>query len=358
VAGISRYAAINARVRVKYSALLSPSALARLSTAADLGSLIRMLEELPYGPYLAGLEEKTLTPRRAVYQVKERLADNYLTIIQAVPAPARPLLTQLYRHFEVDNLKAVLRGIVSKSSWERVRYVLFPLGRFTVLPAQEMVEAASVEAAVEKLSRTPYYATLSHALERFTAERSLFPLEVSLDLSYWRELWKNIGELHGRDRAQALRLVGSLVDMNNLMWAIRYRVYHNLAEEEVINYTLPFGFHVKDDDIRAIAAGAEIAPIVTRLYPDVDNVDALLQEPQADLPKLELQLQRHVADECRTTFVGYPFHIGIPLAYLILNELEIQDLMVLFEAKSVTMPVEEFHPYLLMGNPESKEAVV
>lgn len=347
---VSGYAAVNARVRILYSVLLSSSVLNRLADAPDLGALTRALKETIYEPYLAGVEEKSLTSRRIIYQIKGRLADNYLSLIRAVPSQARPLLTQLYRHFEVDNLKAVLRGIVSGSSWDRVRYVLFPLGSFTVLPAQEMVEAGSVATAVEMLSQTPYYTTLSYAMERYTAEQSLFPLEVTLDLYYWRELWANVNRLSGQDRVHALHIVGALVDMNNLMWAIRYRVYHHLAEEEVINYTLPFGYRVKDEDIRAIAAGAEIVQIVNRLYPDLPNVDSLLQEPQTGLPQLELQLQQHVANECRVAFVGYPFHVGISLAYLTLNELEIQDLTVLLEAKSEDMPADEFRPYLLMGN--------
>jgi len=46
--------------------------------------------------------------------------------------------------------------------------------------------------------------------------------------------------------------------VNNLMWVIRYKIYHQLSEEEVINYTLPFGYRVRDEDVRAIAAGADL----------------------------------------------------------------------------------------------------
>jgi vacuolar-type H+-ATPase subunit C/Vma6 len=46
-------------------------------------------------------------------------------------------------------------------------------------------------------------------------------------------------------------------------------------------------------------------------------------------------------------FVGDPFHIGLPLAYLVLSDLEIQDLTVLIEAKSAQVANEEFAPYLV-----------
>jgi vacuolar-type H+-ATPase subunit C/Vma6 len=133
------------------------------------------------------------------------------------------------------------------------------------------------------------------------------------------------------------------------MWAIRYRVNHRLSEEEIVNYTLPFGYRVHDKDVRAIAAGADIVPIVNRIYSGLGNVAPLLQEPRNGLPELEVRLQRHNAEVYRTTFVGYPFHIGIPIAYLLLTEMEIQDLTILMEAKSSQMAPERFEPHLLIG---------
>lgn len=315
------------------------------------------LKESGYKPYLMEAEEKLHTPKRVDYQLRKRLASDYLGILQAAPGEAHAILTQLYRHFEIENLKAVLRGINSNASWERVRFVLFPLGSFSKLPYQQMMETGSIEQAVELLSKTPYYAALSYALERYSTEQSLFPLEVSQDISYWRALWKHVGMLSGQDREQARRIIGPLVDVTNLIWAIRYKVYHNLAEEEIINYTLSFGYHVRDADIRAIAAGMDIAEVVMRLYPDLENVENLLQDPQHGLPKLELQLQRYIVQKCKNAFAGYPFHVGIPLAYLLLKEFEIQDLTVLLEAKAAGLPAEEFVPYMVTISMTGENAV-
>ena len=52
-------------------------------------------------------------------------------------------------------------------------------------------------------------------------------------------------------------------------------------------------------------------------------------------------------EQCLSAFIGNPFHIGVPLAFLILGNLEVQDLTVLIEAKSSQMPAEEFRPFLL-----------
>ena len=352
--GVTDYAAISARVRAKSADLLSPQDMLRLSEAPDFVSLFSSLKGTAYGPYLEGLKDKEINPRRVTTQIKRKLSDSYYSVIQMAPVHTRPLVKQLYRYFEIGNLKAVLRALVTVSAWnketglwDRVRDVLFPLGSASVLPAQAMVESGSIAAAVDLLNGTPYEDALSFAMKRYSAEQNLFPIEVALDLSYWRRLWAEAAKLTGQDRQYGVRIVGSLLDMNNLMWAIRYKVYHKLSEEEVINYTLPFGYRVKDSDIRAIAAGGDIASTVSRLYPGIPDVNALLEEPKTGLPKLEVLLKRQLLRQCEAAFVGSPFHIGIPLAFLVKSDLEVQDLIILMEAKSSNLKEDEYRPFLL-----------
>jgi V/A-type H+-transporting ATPase subunit C len=354
--GVSGYAALNARVRIMYSNLLTPSQLSALGEAPDLALLVEGLRGTVYRPSLDALKDRNLAARSIVHELKNRMASAYRSVLQAVPIHARRLLTQLYRQQEVTNLKAVLRGIATGSTrqgegalWDRVRQLLFPYGPGSVVPAEAMVQAGSVAAAVELLRGTAYYHVLTPALKRYSSEQSLFPLEVALDLDYWRQLWAEARKLPGPDQGHALRIVGSLVDVNNLMWAIRYRVYQHLSEEELINYTLPFGYRVRDEDIRAVAAGADMATIVARRYPRIPDVNAMLEEPKKGLPSLEIELKRHVARQCVGAFLGNPFHVGEAVAYLVLLDLEIQDLIVLIEAKTSGLPVEKFSPFLVGG---------
>jgi len=353
--GVTGYAAISARVRAMYADLLTQQDLFRLNDSPDFPTLFSSLKTTAYGPYLEGLKDKEITPKRVISQVKRKLADSYYSVIQMAPENTRSLLKQLYRYYEIGNLKAVLRALVTvlpwntseTTLWERVRDVLFPLGAASALPAQAMVESGSVVTAVDLLQGTPYEEALSFAMKRYSAEQNLFPLEIALDLSYWRRLWAEAKKLTGQDREQSTKIIGSLLDMNNLMWALRYKVYHRLSEEEIINYTLPFGFRVEDSDIRGIAAGADIAAVINRIYPGIPDVNALLEDPQNGLPKLETLFKRELIKQCLAAFVGNPFHVGIPLAFLVLSDIEVQDLIVFIEAKSSNMPEDEYRPFLL-----------
>ena len=347
VRDVTAYSLVNATVRALYSTMLTPETWDALVLVGDFEAVLNVLSKTVYGPYFE-VECDTMSPRRAVYQIKWHLADVYEKLIRLTPEPGRQLLLQLWRLYEVDNLKATLRGVAAGASWDQVRHLLCPMAKYTILTTddiEKMVRSGDVARAIQVIRHTSYYDTLVHALARYQAEGNLFPLEVALDLDYRRELWQSINQLKGADHEQALRTVGTVLDTDNLMWAIRYRVYHHLSEQEIINYTLPLGYQVHDEHIRAIAAGADIAPLVKRIYPDVDvgQVSA-----SSGLSGLEVALQRHVVTMCRAAFRGYPFHIGVPAAYLLLNESEIRDLTVLIEAKASHLPLEAFATMLQM----------
>jgi vacuolar-type H+-ATPase subunit C/Vma6 len=344
-------------VRVKYSKLLNPLEVRQLSDAPDLTAFQDALKRTRYVTVAGSVHEGWVAAAELSSSFRRVQADEAASVIRATPGVARRVVAALHRRHEVNNIKAVLRGIAAArpeggapTVWGRVQPLLFPLGDQGSLLFERMAEAGGIPAAVELLRGSPYHEPLAAALRRHTAEQSLFPLEVALDLAYWRGLWQEARRLPGEDHRQATRVVGALIDANNLMWAIRYRVYKQLSEEELINYTLPIGYRVRDSDIRAVAGGADIAALVRRLYPGVEGVLATHDDLKADLPKLEIELKRSLAARCMSAFLGNPFHIGLPLAFLVLHDLEIQDLTTLLEAKATAVPAHEYQP-LVLGLP-------
>ncbi len=347
--GVTAYAQVNATTRALYSTLLTPEVRRALVQAPSFDALLAQLEKTAYNPYLK-IDKQLLTPRRIVYQLRWHLVRGYEKLIRLTPEPGCQLLIQLWRLYEVDNLKATLRGVETGATWNEVRRLLSPVSRYVTLTTddiQRMLASGSVVRAIERLHDTPYYETLIHAFTRYEIEKNLFPLEVALDLDYRRGLWQTIHSLKGEDHKQALRLVGTSIDADNLLWAIRYRVYHHLSVQEIINYTLPLGYQVRNEHIRAIAEGADIITVVKRIYPHIEGLEGAETQTreeavpqQRQLASTERALHRRLIRLCRKTFLGNPFHIGVQLAYLILLEYELRDLITIVEAKAAQLPVE------------------
>jgi vacuolar-type H+-ATPase subunit C/Vma6 len=110
------------------------------------------------------------------------------------------------------------------------------------------------------------------------------------------------------------------------------------------------GYKVSDNDIREIARGGDIAHVVFRIYPElVPKLSGVVMETGGGLEQLERALFQLALTRCHNAFVGFPFHIGIPLGYVWLSENEINDLTIIIEAKAAGTPADKFVPMLIMG---------
>jgi V/A-type H+-transporting ATPase subunit C len=355
LAQVNSYSSLNSLTRAMMSSLLTPGEWQLLYNAPDFQGTVALLGESNYGPSLSSFELSDLTPRRAVYEIRKHLTEAYLRLISISPKPLKLVLSELLKLYELDNLKASLRGMLIGESWDRVRHTLFPLGEFANLPCAEMMATGNLVDAIELLQGTVYYDPLSRGLPRYYQEKNLFVLEVVLDLDYWRRLWKSCQKLPRSDWAQVRPLIGTLIDMNNLLWALRYRIYYHLSEEEIINYTLPLGYRVQDKHIHMIADGSDIGYLLGDLYPNYPLLNEFRNDPQQNLPFFENWLMKRGVDFCRTIFAGYPFHAGIPIAYLHLLAMEIEDLTVIMEAKSMELPFNRFNQFLLFNQPSREK---
>ena len=356
LSSVSAYANVHTRIRGMIGNLLSEETIARLSASPDLSTLITKLDESSYGPYLTDSQEVNKSSRRAAYEIRKKLTHDYSIIIKHGPSFARPLLIQLFKLYEVDNLKAVLRGIEVGENWEKIRYTLFPIENYPTLPFEQMVQQGTVDSAITLLHNTEYEADLKLSLSRYHEEKSLFPVEVAIDLNYWHTLWDQIDSLPHEDEKIARKLIGLMVDKNNLTWAARYRYYYHFSESEIIDYTLPFGYKVCDDDIRAIAMDRNPYQLLADIYPAISQEGTLDAKSTSKWQLNETLFMRLIYSTCKKVFSNGAFTIGLPLAYLLVLEMEIQDLTLLFEAKSLEMPVEQFAPYLIHKLPHLMKA--
>lgn len=345
ISGVLRYADLSARVRALAGYLISPEQWRSLLDMPDLPSLVDALQGLPYGHDRPFPEPPALRSLELFFS--ETVAREYEKLISVTQNNIRDLLRELWRRFELDNLKAILRHLAEERPVP-VEDLIVPL-RNSELPLDELSEATDLEAAASILSDTVYGPPLADALPRYESERTLFPVEVALDLNYWRRVWRTANSLGGEDRKWATQLVGTRLDRLNVTWAFRFRIYYRLSEEEIINYTLPYGYRSDDTVIRAIAGGASIQDVVEMVWGgDVPELAGLAEgETREALQALEVALARLECRMARRPFSGQGFHLGLMLGYLLRKECEAHDLTALAESKAEKLPAEEIEPYLV-----------
>jgi V/A-type H+-transporting ATPase subunit C len=351
--GPIRYAAANAGVRSQVAQLLPPGTWGALLAASDLDDVVSILSATPYRDTLLPTAGAGVEPEQIERALNTALSHASRRPLKFLHGSERALLDWLWRRFEVDNTRIVLRAVTSGSVSPRVVASLIPLGTASGIAWDALLHAKSVADLIGQLQATYYgaiyAAALSEALDRYRHEGGVFVLEVSLELMYFHRLQRLLDDLSGGDRHDAEQLVGTMLSVENLLAAFRYRIYFNLSPEEIVGYTLQRGLRVDSEIVREIAAGAAPVDIVRRLWgdrlPGMAGIAAM--SPREALPALELAFRRYRHGMAWEALEGYPFRLGAVLAYEALLEDEVHDLIAVVEGTAAGWPEEQVHPYLI-----------
>jgi V/A-type H+/Na+-transporting ATPase subunit C len=334
-----RYASVNARMRGLYAQLLDEERWRNLLLAESLPAALETLRGTVYEQALAS-GEQGLEPslERIERRLLGKVADDCRRVITFMSGAARQLIIVWWQHFELENLKAVFRGLDQKMPPAQIEQFLIPLGDYETLPWEALLHEHSLAGVVERLSDSHYINPLRAAYPIYQREGSMFPLEVALDIRYYRDIVVASNRLGRAEREEARQVFGTHLDILNILWAFRYRVYYGLSAEEIVNYTLWHTIHTDADVIQAIALGATPQEIVERVWgPGKVDLSALegLTSESAMIPALEMALLRHWRALAHQKMLGFPFRLGASLGFLVLSELEVQDLVTVLEGKSL-----------------------
>lgn len=347
MAGASTYGVVNVKVRSAKAELLSSADIFKLTSCNDVKTIALHLQETIYDKYLVGIDPQTITSQELIRKIRQRIHEKFNVIHNNLQNQNQAFIDLIFSWYELINLKSVLRGINSSSNWETVQPLLFPLGKFERLPFDMMVASGSIEQAILLLKNSKYYATLMAARHRFLEEESLFPIEVLLDLEYWQKVWLEINKLPVVDQKTVRPIISRIIERNDLLWAARYRHFFHLKESEIINYTLGIGTKVNDSMIRQIAQGRNLGDLIREIYPNLaEKVPTTVGEGE-QLSLWEVELTREIAQLCKSAFWAQPFSLGPSLAYLLLLEYEMQDLVLLIEVKALDVTKTNYRPYLI-----------
>ncbi len=322
------------------SRLLTTEQLRALAASPDLEEALRLLMATAYETMATGLLERGATTEEVERAMSGNLVASYRRTVSIVGGRQGAVVEQMARRLELENLKTILRAKARGESVDAVRTLIVPMEELSDLPYDEMMRAEDLEAMARTLANTEFGPVLSAALPRYEAERTLFPVEVALDLHYYRKLWQVAQLLFGNDLRVARRIIGIRYDSLNIDWIVRYRLIYQLSPEEIFNYTLPHGWRVDNAVVRRAASGEGIEDVTSALpnpYRDLLSAVGSLPDP---VERTGLILRRYLSAVARLSLAGHPFQIGVALAYMWLKEAELHDLRVVLEAKRYGFPVE------------------
>jgi V/A-type H+-transporting ATPase subunit C len=338
---LSKYAFINAKLRARISKILPDETFTELAKAPSLDAALVLLQETPF----ARLEEvysRTGDMKQAELELLKDEIELYKSIHQHLHPSSLELVDALLIRFEIDNLKNAIRIYferkIRKHSVESdIHYILYDRIIHDI-PVDIIVNAESFDEIAGACEGTPYCKIIRKYSHTVESEGSLFRMEIAFDHFYYENLLSAIDKLDRTDRTIALRLTGVEIDLQNINWIIRFKNFYSLPLEAVLAALVPGGFNLDTAVIDELCSAQNVTSVlqgfVKSKYPPLA---ALLSSQTPDSTSRLLLISRILEEimkhEVHRILAGYPFTIGIILAYFILKRNELKKIRTILNAK-------------------------
>ncbi|MEA1866639.1 MAG: V-type ATPase subunit [Thermodesulfobacteriota bacterium] len=326
------YAYPNAKVRALRSKRLTAQDHHFLLEAKDFSSFLAYLVTTTYGLALPNIEEEKTDPGALERRLARSLMEDYAKVARSLRGKReQELVLALFSRFESENLKVLLRAMFSGRGKQAVAHLLYPLGKLSALPWDDLWACSNPAEIADFLIRNPFGQALQHAIPQYNVQGRLFLLEMALDLSCFQRLKQAISGLRSRsDRKAAKRILGPYVDVLNILWVIRLKIHYKLSHEEIVNYSLPGGELLTLSHLHRLARAEDVSSFLEQMPRSLQKEVGEVCDWNNFHTYLETWLLRLIA----RLFMGPPFHIGIEIAFLMEKEMELTSLITLLEAKA------------------------
>jgi len=341
VSNVRRFAAINTKIRVLKSRLLSAKDYTSLIELNNTEDQIKFLRNNTYYKEILK-DSKELQIQTIEIELKKFLIHQYKKITKYFTDDYARFFRTLLLRFEIEDLKQIIKS-VSRS--KPIPYsTLYFKDEYYNLDIEELSKVKNLSELVQELEGTIYYETL----KKYENETSkvIFYMEMGLDRLYFDELFIQSNKLSKEDRMIFQEFLGINIDLLNSEWIYRGIKFYNLLPEELFNFSMQHGskFDYKELKLMCYKTIEELKEFV-----GLSKYKFLFDEDK-DIDKyMEINIQRHLFLKFRNAFKKGKIDILISIAYLHLLEYEIRDIISILEAKRYGVSSEETIEYLIMN---------
>ena len=343
---LSKYAFINAKLRGRISKILPDEMFERLAKAPSLDAALDILCETPF----AGLQEiysSTGDLKKGELELLKTEIALYVDIKQYVHQNSVEFVNALLYQFEIENLKNAIRiyfdrKIRNYSTDPNIHYIIYePI--IHEIPIDLIINAESFDEIAGVCIGTPYNQIIKKYSLTAEKQGSLFRMEVAFDHFYYDNLLSTTEKLDRKDRDIVIRLTGVEIDLQNINWLIRLKNFHDLPLDAVMATMVPKGFNLNQAIISELYQAQNVTPVLQNFlkgkYP---GLSVLLSSQTSDsysrLLLIHRILEEIMKQEVKHVLAGYPFTIGIILAYFILKRNELKKIRTILNAKKYDIP--------------------
>ncbi len=325
--------------------MLGPDEYDRLLTSSGSSECTSTLREQGYFGSVSPAGEAFDQPSSWQPLLDAKVSATIKKMIRLSPPDCRELLEAFEGQYRLELLKSGLRMIAAQEQEKSEAYASEAVLATEIL--RSIVESRNVELLVQYAKAQGLYTDLAAALAE---KKPSALLEAMVDRYALTQMSKAADMPDSVDRQAARALVGEHVDLLNLLLVLRSKSLE-IAEEEIHHALIPINYHLGEALSEATGASSVMGalralaktPYSAQVNPFLDSY----KEGDA-LHPLDVSLHRRHAAVCRSSFSGFPFSAGLPLAFAYLIAYEGSDVRSILGGKRDGISKERIEEVLIL----------
>ena len=328
---VGRYGFINAKLRARIGSMLDEKKIDLLLRSSSLEELLQQLHDTPYAS-LVPLYDQTGDVQRMEAELFRREVDLHKEVAGYLDDRYSSLVMALTRKLEVENLKSVLRLWFSSTvKHQNIDYrfgYLYQEDIVSPIDWNQVVNAATYQEVLEALKDSPYGVVAAQFDPKEFSSEGIFYVETALDRCWFHELRRSVKKISRTDRAVLTSVLDIDTDLKNVINLVRFGWLYQIPAEKLRSLMLEGGkvngSRGFEEYLATEPQQRSVVALVRERFPKLAK--ELAEQPKSANSTLEqtLRVERYLTETRKKEFMsmlsGYPFTIGIVLAYFFLNE--------------------------------------
>ncbi len=319
---------LEAKIRGKKSFLLQRQQLLSLAEIPTLNDIVAALAEGPYGSELSKLQEVS-SAVETEQAIQRGFANSVNNLVSGAKGNVRQFLLEYVRRFDAYDLATLVMFKSQGRGWEEFSAVRQPLGGFREGQLRRLYLMDNLRESVRVIGdKTLEERTSNISLEEMPPEKAALVRDIFTGWGEERFYNYVAKRLHGRDRSSCLPIVGATVDLLNLSIILRTKL---IGVSNVEKHLIPAHWRLDKQSVSRLVATSDLdealekAGSLTQYGRLLSNARQKHEETKS-LAFLELDVKRYLLGQARRIFLGFPYTIGVVLAFLLFKENEARSL--------------------------------
>jgi len=345
--GSSNYEYVTARVRSRRSKLFDADDYRKLVRMGP-GEIARFMEDSEYETEMNALGTRHSGVDLIEYALNRNLSKHFDDLLTWADGSLYEYIANYLRKFDAWNVKTAIRGIYTGAETEEIEDDLIRTGEFSERTLDRLLEATSVEDAIEVLSGTIFGEPLEAAFEDFEDTDTLVPLENAVDRAFFSHLLDEVGQPEpDSPRALYREFLEAEIDFRNLRNALR--IARSGADIDPTEYFIEGGRLFDAEELRQLASNTDelISAISESAYGSDLSVALEKLEDADSLIGFEHALNTALLEYSGKLSNRYPLSICPVLAYILGKEREIENIRAIARGREAGLSVEEIEEELV-----------